>query len=228
MEATFGYAAKPSARASQGFARNLFAPPEFEAMKREANIFISEEIMRQFCAILIAVGCALAFAARAQDTNALKTEIGLFESQTGVVIIKGFAQIGSVSTGSAVVSVRCKESASAATSHRDYGIAVVIEGNQWRELAIVDYDELDALLNSMDYLGKMTYGVTTLPGIEATFTTKSGLQLIAFGNKQQGGIRTFLQYNDSPRIPLASDQWTQRANLIGQAKTTLDSLRTPK
>jgi hypothetical protein len=197
-------------------------------MKREANIFISEEIMRQFCAILIAVGCVLAFAARAQDTNALKTEIGLFESQTGVVIIKGFAQIGSVSTGSAVVSVRCKESASAATSHKDYGIAIVIEGNQWRELAIVDYDELDALLNGMDDLGKMTYGVTALPGFEATFTTKSGLQLIAFGNKQQGGIRTFLQYNDSPRIPLASDQWTQLANLIGQAKTTLDSLRTPK
>jgi hypothetical protein len=208
--------------------RNFLPPPEFEAMNRETDIFESEGIMRKFCAVLIAVGCSLAFAALAQDTNALKTEIGIFESQTGVVIVKGFSQVGSVSTGAAVISVRCKESSSAATSHKDYGIAVIIEVNQWRGLAIVDYDELDSLLNGMDYIGKVTYNVTALPGFEATFTTKSSLQFVAFGNKQQGGIRTYLQYDDSPRISLTSDQWTQLVNLIGQAKTTLDSLRTPK
>jgi hypothetical protein len=184
--------------------------------------------MRKFCVVLIAAVCSLAFAARAQDTNALKTEIGLFESQAGVVIVKGFGQVGSISTGGAVISVRCKESTSAATGHKDYGIAVVIDLNQQRAVAIVDYDELDALLNGTDYLGKMTYNVTSLPGFEASFATKSGLQLIAHGDKQQGGIRTFLQYDDSPRIPLASDQWTQLVNMIGQAKTMLDSLRTPK
>ena len=184
--------------------------------------------MRKFFIVLIAAFCALAFAARAQDTNALKTEIGIFESQTGVVIVKGFGLVGSVSTGSAIISVRCKESSSAATGHKDYGIAVVIEVNQQRGVAIVDYDELDSLLNGMDYLGKTTYNVTSLPGFEATFTTKSGLELIAFGNKQQGGIRTSMQYDDGPRIPLASDQWTQLTKLIEQAKAMLDSLRTPK
>ena len=197
-------------------------------MNHETNFFELEGIMRRFFALLIAVICSLAFAAHAQDTNALKTEIGIFESQTGVVIIKGFGQIGSLATGGAVISVRCKESSSAASGRKDYGIALVIEANLWREFAIVDYNELDALLNGMDYLGKMTYNVTALPGFEATFTTKSGLQLIAHGDKQQGGIRMFLQYNDSPRIPLASDQWLQLANLIEQAKTKLDALRTPK
>jgi len=184
--------------------------------------------MRKFCLVLIAVGCSLAFAAHAQDTNALKTEIGLFESQTGVVVVKGIGQIGSVSTGGAVISVRCKESTSAATGRKDYGIAVEIEVNQWRRFAVVDYDELDPLLNGMDYLGKMTYNVTALPGFEATFTTKSGLELISFGDKQQGGIRTYLQYDDGPRIPLASAQWTQLARLIEQAKAALDSLRTSR
>jgi hypothetical protein len=197
-------------------------------MNRETNFFELEGIMRRLFAVLITVICSLAFAAGAQDTNALKTQIGVFESQTGVVIIKGFGQVGSVATSDAVISVRCKESSSASTGHKDYGIAVVIEGNQWRRLAIVDYGELDPLLNGMDYLGKMTYSVTALPGFEATFTTKSGLELIAFGNKQQGGIRTFLQYDDGPRIPLSSDQWVQLANLIEQAKTKLDTLRTPK
>ena len=183
--------------------------------------------MLKLCAALIAVCCPLAFA-RAQDTNALKTEIGLFEAQTGVVIIKGFSEIGSVSTEAAVVSVRCKESTSTATGHRDYGIGVEMEGNQWRELALVDYDELDSLLNGVDYFGKIGSNVTSLPGFEATYTTKSGLRFIAFRNKRQGGILTFLQYNDGPRIPLTSDQWVQLANLIGQAKTTLDSLMASK
>jgi hypothetical protein len=152
-------------------------------MNRETNFFKLEGIMRNFCLVLIAIVCSLAFAARAQDTNALKTEIGLFESQTGVVIVKGFSQVGSVSTGAAVISVRSKESTSAATGHKDYGLAVIIEAGQWQGLAIVDYDELDALLNGMDYLGKITYSVTSLPGFEASFASKSGLQLIAFGNK---------------------------------------------
>ena len=184
--------------------------------------------MRKLGVVLIAAGCSLAFAARAQDTNALKTEIGIFESQTGVVIIRGFDQVGSVPTSDAIISVRCKESTSAATGRKYYGIAIVMEGNQWRRVAIVDYDELDRLLDSMDYLGKMTYNVTALPGFEATFTTKSGLELSSHGNKQQGGIRTFLEYDDSPRISLASDRWIQLAKLIEQAKATLDALRTPK
>ena len=46
--------------------------------------------MRKYCAALIVAGCWLASAARAQDTNALKTEIGMFEAQPGVVIVKGF------------------------------------------------------------------------------------------------------------------------------------------
>lgn len=184
--------------------------------------------MNKCCVILIAAGCWQAVAARAQDTNALKTEIGVFEAQTGVVIIRGYGQVGSLSAGGAEISVRVKESSSAATGHKDYGLAVVIAANQWREVALMDYGELDQFLNAMDYLGKMTYNVTSLPGLEASFTTKSGLQLIAHGDKQQGGIRTFLQYNDGPRIPLASDQWMQLAKIIQQAKTTLDALRAPK
>lgn len=206
------------------FARNFFLSPAFEPLNRETNLFNSEGLMRKWLILLIAALGTLAVAARAQDTNALKTEIGLFEAQTGVVIIKGFDRVGSITTGAADISVRCKESTSTATGHKDYGIAVVLTANQWQGIALVDYDELDALINGMNALGKMTYNVTSLPGFEATFTTKSGLRLIAHGDKREGGIRTFVQYNDGPRILLASDQWTQLTKLIQQAKSTLNSL----
>ena len=76
--------------------------------------------MRIFSIVLMIAACLPALAARAQDTNALKTEIGIFESQTGVVIVKGFGQIGSVSTSAAIISVRCKESSQ--RRHRPQGL----------------------------------------------------------------------------------------------------------
>ena len=180
--------------------------------------------MRKVCIVVITAICSLVFAARAQDTNALKTKIGLFESQTGAIIVKGFSLMGTVPTGGTMIHVRCKESTSAATGQKLYGVAIEIDTGEWRRLAIVDYDELDGVLNAMDTLSKITFTATPLQGFEATFTTKSSLEFIAFGDKQQGGIKPFLAYDESPRIPLLPAQWNQLAVLIGQAKTAIDAL----
>jgi hypothetical protein len=186
--------------------------------------------MRKFQIILIVVCCSFAFASRGQDatTNAPQTEMEVFEAQTGVVIIKGFGQIGSVTTGAGVISVRCKESANATTGRKEYGLAIEFASGQQREISIVDYDEIDPLLNGMDYLGKITYDVTALPGFEASITIRSGLRVVAYSARRQGGIQNFLQFYDGLKISLASDQLAQFQNLIGQAKSSLDSLRTAK
>jgi len=183
--------------------------------------------MRQLHFILVATCCSLALASPAQDlTNAPKTEIENFEAQTGKVIIKGFGQTGSVTVDAGVISVRCKETADVATGIKEYGIAIKFDGNNRQEaFAIVDYDELDALLNGMNYLGKITYDVTPMPSFDAAFTTKSGLRIAAHSERRQGGIHTFLRFADAPRILLTSDQLAQFQNLIGQAKATLDSLK---
>jgi hypothetical protein len=67
--------------------------------------------------------------------------------------------------------------------------------------------------------------VTTLPAFEASFTTRSGLRVVAFSAVRQGGIHTYLQFGDAPRISLASDQLAQFQNLIVQAKNSLDALK---
>lgn len=185
--------------------------------------------MRTFCIVLIAACCLPVFVSRAQDTNAPKTEIEVFEAQTNAVIVKGFSQTGSMSVGTAVISVRCKESVNVNTGRKVYGLAVdFTEGNQPRERLFVDYDEIDSLLNGINYLVKITYDVTPLPGFEACYSTKSGLRVVAYSSRRQGGIQTFLQYSDHPRMALTSDQMTQFHGLIGQAKDTLDSIRNAK
>ena len=173
--------------------------------------------------------CSLACVSPAQDTNALKTDIGVFEARTGAVIVKGIGQIGSISVGTDVISVRCKESTDVSTGRKVYGLAIEIAGNPLpRERIYVDYDEIDPLLGGINYLNKITYDVTPLPGFEASYTTKVGLRVLAHSVRKQGGIQIFLQYGDDPRILLTSDQMTQLYKLIEQARDNLNSIRTAK
>jgi hypothetical protein len=182
--------------------------------------------MPKFYLCLIAIFCSLAFATRAQNaTNAPATEIENFELQTGAVIVKGYGQIGSLATSAGVISVRCKESANTITGLKEYGIAVGLTSNDARGFLVVDYDELDSLIRGVDFLGKITYDATTLPSFDATFTTKSGLRIVAHSERRQGGIQDFLQFADATRISLTSDQLSQFENLISQAKTSLDEMK---
>jgi hypothetical protein len=51
---------------------------------------------------------------------------------------------------------------------------------------------------------------------------------VAYSSHRLGGIQTFLQYGDNPRIPLASDQLAQIRDLISQARIALASLMSAK
>jgi hypothetical protein len=184
--------------------------------------------MNKLHIILLATACSVAFGARAQDTNALKTEIGVFESRTGVVIVKGFGQIGSVVAGSAEISVRVKETTDVNIGRKVYGLGIEIAGNPFRDRILVDDDEIDSLLNSINYLIKLNYDVTTLPSFEASFSTKACLRVIAFSVRREGAIEYSVQYSDGPRISLTQMQMTQLYGLIAQARKNLDALKTDK
>jgi hypothetical protein len=185
--------------------------------------------MKKIRILLAAAFCSLTLAASAQDTNNLKTDLGVFEAQTGTVIVKGYNLVGSISTGTAVITVLCKESTDMTTGHKADGLAIEIAGNPaYREKILVDYDEIDPLFNSMDYLQKINYDVTPLPNFEASYSTKAGLRGIADSVRKEGGIKTYLAYGDHPRILLSPVQLIQFHTLIGQAKNNLDSIRAAK
>jgi hypothetical protein len=182
--------------------------------------------MRSIVFILIGLCAALAFNAAAQDsTNAPATEIENFELQADTVIVKGFTEVGSVTTEGGVVSVRCKESDDTTTGRRLYGISVSLESNNLRGRLVMDYDELDPLIRGLGFLQGISYDVTTMAAFDASFATRSGLRVSAHSDRRQSTIQVYLQFSDAVRIPLTSDQFTQFRNLINQAKTTLDVAR---
>ena len=174
--------------------------------------------------LLAAIGT---FAVSAQDTNSLKTDIGVFEARTSVVIVKGYGPIGSGGVRGGGISGRLKETTDVSIGQKTHGLAIQITGNPFpRERILVDDNEIDALLSGLNYLIKINYDVTTLPGFEASYTTKAGLRVIANSVRREGTVQTFLQFDDQPRIALSSVQIKQFYGLIAEARKNLDALKT--
>jgi hypothetical protein len=172
---------------------------------------------------------ALALTIRAQDTNALKTEIGNFEAQTNTIIVKGFDELGHVYANAATVTVLCKETSDITHGRKEYGAALeVAEGPDPGQFAIVDEDELDSLLTGLDYLAQLRHDVTTLPAFEAEDTTKFGLRFVGYCLRQDNGIRYYLQICDGRKVDLTSDQVKQLADLIDKARDSIKKLRGTK
>ena len=189
--------------------------------------------------IVIAVaavsGSLLTAPARAQETNAClpfpATKLEAFETNTDTVIIRATAPIGTVAAHGGGVAVRCREITDAGTGHRESGVVIDIAYDaQLEGTALVDYDELDSLLDGLEYLGKIDWSVTSLPDFSAVYTTKGGFRADARGSRRTGSIEFAVRSVrvNAPRLPLSRDQLGQLRSLIDQGKSKLDSLRKGK
>lgn len=173
------------------------------------------------------------FTVRAQViiTNAPKTKLEVFEAQTGMVMIMGEADIGSIAAKTGTVSVRAKESTDSGTGRKEYGIEIkVSSGDQLQDSTVIDYDELDSILGGIDYLGKIDWTVTPLPSFDAVYTTKGDFRFAVYGSKRTGTVQAAVSSNHliKSKALLSMDQLAQLRVLIAQAKTTLDSIRPTK
>jgi hypothetical protein len=182
--------------------------------------------MRPTSFILITLCSLLPLMAHAQSTtNAPATAIENFELQTDTLMVKGFGEIGSVSTQGGVVAVRCKESNNETTNRKLYGISVALTVNDSRGALVVDYDELEPMISALEFLGRISYEVTPMPAFDAAFTTRSGFRIGAHSDRRQGAIQLYLQFGDTEKILLSPDQFTQFQNLITESKSSLDVTR---
>jgi hypothetical protein len=193
--------------------------------------------MHKLIAVLIAVagGSLLGGPALAQETNTCPlvpaTKLEAFETNTDTVIIKATAPIGTVAAHEGAVAVRCREITDAGTGRRESGIILDIAfGTQLESTTLIDYDELESLMDGLDYLGKLDWSVTSLPDFSAAYTTKGGFRADARGSRRTGNIEFAVRSIrvSAPRLSLTRDQLGQLRSLIDQAKAKLDTLRKAK
>jgi hypothetical protein len=185
--------------------------------------------------LAVVVGWSLlAVESRAQETNAYPpapaTRLEVMETNTGTIIIKGTAPVGSVSVNAGSVSVTCKEDTDVSAGHKEYGIAITVSvANQFDDRTIVDYDELDSLLNAVDYLSKIDWTATSLASFNASYTTKGGFRIAAFSSKRASVIEFSIRGGHMGKgILLEQNHLAQFRGLIDQARRKLDSIRTDK
>jgi hypothetical protein len=177
----------------------------------------------------------LAGSVLAQETNPCPlvpaTKLESFETNTDTVIIKATAPIGSVPTQNGTVAVRCREITDAGTGHRESGIIIdIASAAAVEDSLLIDYDELDSLLDGLDYIAKLDWTVTPLPSFSAVYTTKGGFRAAAFGSRRTGNIEfsaRSIRINRPPLL-LSRDQLGQVRSLVEQGKGKLDSLRKAK
>ena len=114
------------------------------------------------------------------------------------------------------------------TGRRQYGMAVEVVANDQRAWKrVVDYDEMDSLINGLNYLAKIDYKVTELPTFVAGYVTRSGLRVGAFTSQRRGVIQYFLQdySTNSPRILITSGPTGPVPGSGGPTRKNLDSLQ---
>jgi hypothetical protein len=156
------------------------------------------------------------------------TKLEMLETNLSTIILKATSEIGSLSVGSALVSVRCREIRDIGSGRKEQGIVVALaETGQNKDSVVIDYDEINSLQSAFDYLVNLNFSITPLNVFDATFTTRGGLRIAAFGRQRTGSIQITVQgvRSNLPPIILPRAEVARFVGLIDEAKKRLDSVR---
>lgn len=143
------------------------------------------------------------------------------------LLIKGFTRITTVEiSGVRIDAVEWREPKS---SLRAVGIAIVLRdsGERPREArALIDYDEINPLLNAIDAASKVDENATKLAGFEARYRTIGDLELAVFRQTRTGTAATLTAgLCEKVTEPLTLDELAKLRAMIAEAKQRLDEAR---
>ncbi len=185
--------------------------------------------------LALALGSILPGIASAQDTNPVPTipmtRLEMLETNTGTIIVRATSVVGTVSGANGAVVVKCKDFTDAGTGVREMGLGIdVLVGGQRVDSLLVDHNEITPLLSAIDYLSGVGWSVTTFPSFDASFTTRGGFRLAAFGGSRSGTIQFSARSVRTawPPVQMSLDQMSQLRSLVQQAKAVLDGIKKAK
>src|SRR5438067_8993547 len=103
--------------------------------------------LKLFLVAMVVGSSFLAGLSRAQETNVIlsapATRLEAFETNVGIVIIKGTTEVGTVSANAGLISVKCRENTETATGHKERGVAIeIMQSGRRNDRMLIDYDEL--------------------------------------------------------------------------------------
>jgi hypothetical protein len=183
--------------------------------------------------IIFSALAALLSSAFAQDLakKAPKTELESFAAETGAVIIKGYTEVGTVNGAGGAVGVDSREFTNANTGKKSYGITISVTESvrlERSDTSFIDYQEISALIAGIDYISKITGGVTKLKQFEATYATKGDFSITVFNNAS-GKLSVAVSSGYAGRVSvfLGIEKLPELRRLIVSAKSQLEAIKEP-
>lgn len=160
-----------------------------------------------------------------------RTRLESLDTQIGVVVVKNYTFVGSVSGFSGIVMVTSYEFVDAQTGRKEYGIGVELretgrsEKDSLEARTYVDYDEIDALIRALDSISKIERSAT-LENFEAQYRTRGELAVATFirpNGTLQAEVSIGIFRKASVNVSLG--KLADFRKLIADAKLTLDKIR---
>jgi hypothetical protein len=140
------------------------------------------------CAVVALLFTSLAYSQEQGETQKTTTKLEQFQAKTGIVVVRGYTKVGSVSGTGGSVSVDARDFRDARNPQtRLTGVSIEVFNNGGRtNTAFIDNDEIESLLAGLDYISKVTKDITPLSSFEIEYRTKGDFSITVFNTSNNG------------------------------------------
>ncbi len=182
--------------------------------------------------LVLGVVCAAQESQPTPEPEEFPTKLEELLEKAGAVVVKGTTGVGSVSGLRGTAFVTSWEILDARSGRREYGISIEIRENAQAErerergdVAYVDYDELDPLINGLDHLLKLDNTATKLSTFEAQYRTNGYLSVFRFNTTGGYGTAVSAGGRRGTRLILRPTGLVEFRDMLKSAKAVIDEAR---
>ncbi|MCO5095155.1 MAG: hypothetical protein M9960_08155 [Xanthomonadaceae bacterium] len=141
--------------------------------------------MRYIASVILALVSPLVFS-QEQAPPEPATKLEAFQATTGTVVVRGYTTAGTVRGLGGVITVDAREFRDASNlGKRVTGISISVKETSRLErenTSFIDAEEIESLLQGLEYIGKATKEVTSFENFEAEYRTKGDFRVTAFND----------------------------------------------
>ena len=155
-----------------------------------------------------------------------------FDGRMETLLIKGHTWVGTLRLQNGSVRVEAIEIRDTRDSSRATGVMVTIVPSETtaptEEIrSLIDYDEIDKLVNVLDTMAKADEKVTKLVNFEERYRTRGDFEAIVYRQISGAGASAAIEggFFDRVRLLMAIEDLTKLRWFIAQAKDKLDEAK---
>ena len=177
--------------------------------------------------LLLAISMASNAQGQVEEKSKSETKVESFSAQTSAVIVKGYSETGVLGGeyGTYVI-IESREIIEVDGGERRYGISIRVEGNKNNShTSYIDYENIEPLIESLDYLTEIDKSITDMGNFQADYRTQDDLVLSAFTSG--GDIEFSVQSGqiDKQTAFFSISNAKAMKKLVIEARNKIDSLR---